>query len=399
MRPHRLATLLALLLAAPAAAQPEGHTVSELLVMPSPTVSEVVVSPCRYVGGVETVALPGRPVVVAASADGCWLFSDISQREGSGTGEGDLAVLHYEDGRFKLVGLTPLKGSYGDIVLSHDGKTLVAGGLNRVTFLDVAKLEAGDADPVTAILPLGAGAVGLAISRDDRLLFVTQKTAARLVVVDFAQARAGRKAEPLYIDTGLIPVGLTFSPDGTRLFSISEIANPRSAQPDCRAEDGGPAQYPEGVLTVIDVRALGADPSKAVLAVRQAGCNPINVALSPDGGMLWVTARGDGRLLGFAADKLVGAPVTAPPEMSIKVGPAPIGVAVRADGQVWVADSNRFSHGRPGSLTALSPSGQVLRTLPGGVFPRNVGFLPDGKTLVVAQSDSHALQFVPTDAP
>lgn len=399
MRPHRLAALLVLLLAAPAAAQPEGPTVSELLVMPSPTVSEVVVSPCRYVGGVETVAVPGRPVVVAASADGCWLFADMSQRDGGGIGEGDLAVLHYEDGRFKLVGVTPLKGSYGDVVLSHDGKTLVAGGFNRVTFLDVAKLEAGDADPVTAILPLGAGAVGLAISRDDRLLFISQKTAGRLVVVDFAQARAGRKAGELHIDTGLIPVGLTFSSDGARLFSISEIANPRNAQPNCQAENGGPLQYPEGVLTVIDVRALGTDPSKAVLAVRHAGCNPINVALSPDGGTIWVTARGDGRLLGFAADKLVGASVTAPPEVSIKVGPAPIGLAVRADGQVWVADSNEFSHGRPGSLTALSPSGQVLRTLPGGVFPRNARFLPDGKTLVVTQFDSKALQFVPTEGP
>ena len=31
-----------------------------------------------------------------------------------------------------------------------------------------------------------------------------------------------------------------------------------------------------------------------------------------------------------------------------------------------------------------------------GVFPRDIGFLPDGKTLVVAQYESRAVQFVPT---
>jgi len=47
----------------------------------------------------------------------------------------------------------------------------------------------------------------------------------------------------------------------------------------------------------------------------------------------------------------------------------------------------------------VSPSGQVLRTVASGLFPRDLSFLPDGRTLVVAQFESQAIQFVPTDAP
>jgi hypothetical protein len=63
---------------------------------------------------------------------------------------------------------------------------------------------------------------------------------------------------------------------------------------------------------------------------------------------------------------------------------------------VWVANSDRFSANGNGSRTAVSPGGALLRTVPSGRFPRD---LPDGKTLVVAEFGSQAVQFVPTDAP
>jgi DNA-binding beta-propeller fold protein YncE len=194
-------------------------------------------------------------------------------------------------------------------------------------------------------------------------------------------------------------VGLALSANGRVLFATSESFAGKTFPTTCEAENGGHGQHPEGVLTIIDVRAVATDPAKAPLGVRKAGCNPVRVALSPDGRTVWVTARGDNRLEGFSTAKLAGMVMDAP-EIAVKVGPAPIGLAVRPDGaQVWVANSNRFGHNRPGSLTAVSPSGQVLRTVPTGIFPRDIGFLPDGKTLVVAQYESRAVQFVPTDAP
>jgi DNA-binding beta-propeller fold protein YncE len=74
-----------------------------------------------------------------------------------------------------------------------------------------------------------------------------------------------------------------------------------------------------------------------------------------------------------------------------------VGVVVRPDGrQVWVANSDRFKGG-VGSLSMVSPAGGAQRREASGKFPRDIGFLPDGKTLVVAQYDSKAIQFVPTD--
>jgi DNA-binding beta-propeller fold protein YncE len=354
---------------------------------------------CAYTAAGTTVEVPGRPFMAQASADGCWLFVSMGGLEGAQIGGGGVAVLRNVAGRFQLEHVTPVKDYPGGLALSHDGKTLVAATVASLNILDVAKLEAGDAGAVTATLPMGAGAVYVAISRDDRLLFVSEERIARLAVLDFAKVRGGEKAELGFVDMGRAPVGLAFSVDGSVLFATSEAADPAMFPRSCEPESGSHGQHPEGVLTSIDVGAAAKDPARSVLGIRKAGCNPVRVALSPDGATVWVTARGENRLEGFKTAKLAGASIAAP-EISVKVGLAPIGIAVRPDGsQVWVADSNRFGHSRPGSLTAVSPSGQVLRTVATGVFPRDIGFLPDGKTLVVAQYESKAVQFVPTDMP
>jgi DNA-binding beta-propeller fold protein YncE len=357
-------------------------------------------APCAYTAGAATVELPGRPFMAEASADGCWLFVSMGHLAGDKMGSGGVAVLHNEGGGFRVTHMAPLKDYPGGLAVSHDGKTLAVATEASVAILDIAKLEAGDAAALTATLPAGTGAIYLAISRDDRLLFVSEERRSRISVLDFAKARgSGEKAELGVIQVGRAPVGLALSTDGARLYATSESIGKEVFAAECQPEGGQERQHPEGVLTVIDVAAAGKDPAKSVLGVRKAGCNPVRVALSPDEATVWVTARGENRLEGFTARKLGGAS-TAAPDISVKVGAAPIGLAVRPDGkQIWVADSNRFGHNGPGELTAVSPAGQVLRTVPSGVFPRDIRFLPDGKTLVVAEYDSRAVQFVPTDAP
>jgi DNA-binding beta-propeller fold protein YncE len=357
-------------------------------------------APCAYTGGAATVELPGRPFMAESTADGCWLFVSMGHLEGDKMGSGGVAVLRNEAGRFRVMGMTPLKDYPGGLALSHDGRTLAVATEASVAILDVARLEAGEAGAVTAVLPAGAGAIYLAISRDDRLLFVSEERRARVSVIDFAKARGvGEKAEIGVIAVGRAPVGLAMSTDGARLYVTSESVGKEVFEAACQPEGGEGRQHPEGVLTVIDVAQAGKDPAKSVVGVRKAGCNPVRVALAPDESIAWVTARGEDRLEGFAARKLAGASAAAP-EIAVKVGAAPIGIAVRPDGQqIWIADSNRFGHNRPGLLTVVSPAGQVLRTAATGLFPRDIRFLPDGKTLVVAQYGSRAVQFVPTDAP
>ncbi len=352
---------------------------------------------CPYTAGAETVTVPGRPFMAEASSDGCWLF--VSMGASSGVANGGVAVMRNEGGRFRVVQFVATKDYPGGLALSHDGKTLVAATEDSLAIYDVARLEAGDPGARTGTVPVGAGAIYVAISRNDRLLFVSQERRARILVVDFVKVRTtGENAELGAVEMGRAPVGLAFSVDGARLYATSESV-PRAFPMSCNGEGDSHGQHPEGALTIIDVALAGRNPAASILGIRKAGCNPVRVAVSPDDRTVWVTARGDFRLEGFAAKQLEGAS-TAAPDISVKVGPAPIGVAVRPDGtQIWVAASNRFGHGKPGALTAVSPTGEVLRTVATGVFPRDIGFLPDGKTLVVAQFDSRAVQFVPTDAP
>ncbi len=147
---------------------------------------------------------------------------------------------------------------------------------------------------------------------------------------------------------------------------------------------------------MIDVARAGEDPARAMTAMAEAGCGPVRVALSPDGATAWVTARSDNALLAFPTAELTS--LSAKPNVTAtEVGSAPVGVAARPDGrQVWVANSDRFKGGA-GSLSGVFPAGGAQRHVASGKFPRDIGFLPDGKTLVVAQYDSQAIQFVPTD--
>jgi DNA-binding beta-propeller fold protein YncE len=357
-------------------------------------------APCPYAAGAATLEVPGRPFMAVASADGCWLFVSLGPGAGKAGGGGGLAVLRNAAGAFRLAGVTPVKNYPGGLAISHDGATLAVATEANVTLFDVARLEAGGTDAQVSTVPVGAGAIYVAISRDDRLMFVSEERMAQLSVIDLAKARtSGADARIGVVVLARAPVGLALSADGTRLYATSESVDRKIFPADCEPEMGDHGQHPEGMLSVIDVGMAAKDPAKAVVAVRRAGCNPVRVALSADQATVWVTARGEHRLKGFSALGLSGAS-TAAPDISVKVGQAPIGIAVRPDGtQVWVADSNRFGHNRPGELTALSPSGKVLRTVATGVFPRDINFLPDGKTLVVAQYESQAVQFVPTDAP
>jgi DNA-binding beta-propeller fold protein YncE len=195
------------------------------------------------------------------------------------------------------------------------------------------------------------------------------------------------------------PVGLALSADGARLYLTSQVAPPMLGwTSNCPSEQGAGAMHPEGLLAVVDVARAATAPAQAAVAYAPAGCNPVRLDLTPDGRSVWVTARGSGEALRF--DLAALGPHGEGRPLRVKVGTSPVGVAVRPDGaQVWVADSDRFSAGRA-SLALVAPaqgdSPRLAGTLKVGAFPRDLVFLPDGRTLVAALYGAQAVLLHPT---
>lgn len=342
------------------------------------------------------VSVPGHPFSAVPGAEGCWLFVSAS----TGKEKGAVVVLHDKDGVFGVDHTVGLKThAYGE-ALSHDGQVLVVTGGNGIDVLDVKKLEAGDAQALLGVLPVDSedGAVYAAISPDDKLVFVADEYASRISVFDLVKARAhgfGKDALIGHIPVAAAPVGLAFSPDGQWLYATSQ-RGPASMKAVCKPEQKEGQIHPQGLLFKIDVAKAASDPARALVTAWPAGCNPVRVAMAPSGKQLWVTARGDNALLKVQLDDAGRATMG-----DFPIGDSPVGIAVRPDGkQVWVAVSDRFGKNGSGQLAGLTPldgSAQTkLLSVAAPGFPRELGFLPDGRTLVATLFDAKQVQFVVT---
>jgi streptogramin lyase len=89
-----------------------------------------------------TIALPGNPFAVKATADGCWVFASV------GGAKGGIAVLKRQGGHIEMVRVVPVAPAPAGIVVTHDGKLLVAAASNAAVVLDVARMTSGTPDPV-----------------------------------------------------------------------------------------------------------------------------------------------------------------------------------------------------------------------------------------------------------
>jgi DNA-binding beta-propeller fold protein YncE len=258
---------------------------------------------------------------------------------------------------------------------------------------DTARLMSGDGTPaVSASDSTGrpAGSIYAAISPDDKLLFVSDENNAALTVYDFATLHGGNTSAIGRVPVGLAPVGQAFSPDGRMLYSTSEIA--KSGPNTCPPEGGAPRPTPQGELTVTDVTKAATDPAGAVLARIPAGCDPVRVALAPNG-RLFTTTRGDNAVQVFDTAKLAsGSAMIA----KVAVGNSPVGVTAAGD-RVFAANSNRFAlAGRSREWLSVidARTNAVEGAVPAGLFPRELKVTPDGKTLLVTNFNSKSLELV-----
>ena len=289
--------------------------------------------------------------------------------------------------------------------LTRDGRLLLVASGRGATVLSVSRLERGTAHPVLGMLSppprahlQALGAIETASSADGRYVFVSLEYGARggvIAVYDLRRTGAPQFGAGDYVGAitlGDAVVGSALSPDGRYLYVTSELA----------AHHGGVAGHePQGTLSVIGVATAERDPGRAVLATVPAQHEPVRVATSPDGSVVWVTARASNRLLAFSAARLLTDPARAL-IAEVTVGAAPVGVAVFDHGdRVIVADSDRFdTPGAHAALTvidaraALAHRNAVIATLPSGAFPRELAVAPNDQLVLVSNFASDQIESV-----
>jgi DNA-binding beta-propeller fold protein YncE len=359
----------------------------------------------------------GRPFGVAVSRDGRYSF--VSGFRGYPNGSyvevfsdhGDTAV------RLRAIALGAPEAA-GD-TLTSDGLYLLVASGSGAAVLDVTRAEEGKAHaligflrspesgtvpasagqaPGSAILP---GAVGSAIevttSPDSRYAFVSLEYSDEIAVFDLAEALATGLRSSGYV--GSIPlghavVGMAISPNGHWLYATSEVAAGVKLGPLARDRT-------DGTLSVIDLGRATSKPSTSVVATVPAGCGTVRVAVSPDGRVVWVTARESDALLAFSASELLSDPKQAL-LARVRVGEAPVGLAVVEEGaRIVVADSNRFkAPGERSGLTvvdasaALAGQPSLIGIARAGLFPRELALAPNGHTLLVTNFESGQLETI-----
>jgi DNA-binding beta-propeller fold protein YncE len=285
--------------------------------------------------------------------------------------------------------------------ITHDGRYLLAASASGVLVIGVARAEHGSSNAVLGSLtsltsPAAAGAAGaieVAVSRDDRFAFVSLEDSDEIAVFDLNRALTHGFGPADFVGTipvGEGPVGMAASPDGQWLYATSEVE--RGMRPSVNVP---------GTLSVINLHRAETDPAGSVVSTVVAGCGPVRVITSASGSVIWVTARESDALLAFSAARLRSDPARSL-IAQLEVGEAPVGLALVSNGRrIVVADSNRF--GAPGAASSLAVvsvaaalAGQpaLLGFVGAGQFPREMALEPGGKTLLVTNFGSQQLEAV-----
>jgi DNA-binding beta-propeller fold protein YncE len=361
--------------------------------------------PVRYVN------LPGHPFSTISSPDGCWLFVSISS-SGPREVNGVVVLRRNGNGDIRLQRVVPVKSGPTGMVMTHDGRLLIAADGEFVVFLDVQKMTDAGGDPILGSLrdQPDAGSVYVNVTCDDKYLFVSDEAASSITVIDLSKARTtgfDAKAVVGKIPTGLAPIALTFSPDEKLLYTTSELAAKEWDWPaKCKPEGQGSAtakiEWPEGAIVIVDVEKAKTDPASAVRARVPAGCSPVRMAITADGASVWITVRNNDAVAGYDTAKLLNDAEHARIGW-VPVGRAPVGLTITHDGKyVVISNSNRFSRNATTAqtLTVIDPkragdgAAAVVGSIEAGAFPREFGSSPDGRTIFLANYLSNTLEVI-----
>jgi len=171
--------------------------------------------------------------------------------------------------------------------------------------------------------------------------------------------------------------GIHSSPDGKTIYvalSGSPIGGPNVDESTLP-----PADHSADGIAVFDIA------SNKVTRTLQAGSDPENFCVSPDGKMIYVSNEdADGvSFLDIAAGTLT---------KTIKTGDEPEGVSVTPDGKL-VYSTNEAD----GTVSVIdTAAGKVLKTIKVGRRPRNTVFMPDLKHAYVNAENDGSLSYLDT---
>ncbi|WP_161486060.1 beta-propeller fold lactonase family protein [Desulfotomaculum copahuensis] len=180
----------------------------------------------------------------------------------SGGNDGKIYIFSFQGGTLTTAGAVPVPNYPAGLALLPDGKLAVAENMGD----KIALVDPG-AGKITAEIPVGRYPYQVTVSRDGKVIYVSNWGSGSVSVVDPA-----KKTESRQIATGKLPEALVLSADGGRLY----VANTNSDNVSVIDPAAGK------VVRSIDLHFKGLP----------AGAAPTGLALSPDGGRLYVSLAG-----------------------------------------------------------------------------------------------------------
>jgi DNA-binding beta-propeller fold protein YncE len=275
------------------------------------------------------------------------------------------------------------------LALTPDGRYLVGAIGGGAEVFDVARLERSPPPTTDGLVGTlssgGTGATETVVSPDGHYVFVTLEDSNELAVFNLKRAldRGFHRSDlvgTVALDSA--PVGIAISPNGRLLYVTSE---------------GSSEMTTNGTLTTINVRKAEHASPRAIVSVVTAGCNPVRVVATAS--TVYVTARESDALLAFSAKALITHPARAlQQELSVGEAPVGLAL-VNQNGGLVVADSLRINARRNASglaVVAVERGGRMALTgsIRSGRSPRDMATSPDGRVLLVTNYASSQLEAV-----
>jgi len=259
----------------------------------------------------------------------------------------------------------------------------------RLAVIDTAN------NAVTASVPIGYGAEGVAISPNGKRVYVTNTGDNSLSVID-AQSNALISTLPV----GLRPFGVTVSQDSTKVYVanawdnevavVNAITNSVQSRVPVGAFPWGIAVSPDGGRLYVansdsDTISVIATSTNIVLFTIRVGRQPIAIAFSPDGSRVFVTNSKSNTVsvISTTTNSVIS---------TIAVGAYPSAVSVTPNGgRVFVANANS------NNVSVIDANnGSVVSAVAVGDGPNGVSVTPDGTRVYVINFNNYSLSVIST---
>jgi YVTN family beta-propeller protein len=223
---------------------------------------------------------------------------------------------------------------------------------------------------------------GIALSPDQRWVYVTAPEGRTLFVIDAVERKVARQ-----IEIGQGPLGIAVHPQDGRIF-VADWHQHKLSVVDPGKSPSGVAITPDGktILTADrdsnEVSVIDAATLKRIKGIK-TGERPFGVTINQSGTRAYTANVGtdDISVLDLASGAEVG---------RVKVGHRPYAVAL-AQGRIFVTDQ----HG--GTVSVIDEASlKLLKQIPVGGYPEGIQTSPDGLFVYVACWDANTLEKIDT---